>query len=153
SAVRGVAPLVQQVIAQTERRVLRGETVPAADKLVSLFEPHTAIVRRGKAHLPAEFGRKIMLDEVEGGLVTRYAVLVGNPPDAPELPTSLAQHQRCFEQVPAVLTADRAFFTLGNQELAEDLHIRSIAIPRQGPLTAQQHEIHHRAAFRRAYRW
>ena len=45
--------------------------------------PHTAIVRRGKAHLPAEFGRKIVLDEVDGGLITRYAVLTGNPPDAP----------------------------------------------------------------------
>jgi len=153
SAVRSVAPLVQQVITQAVRRVLYGETVPAADKLVSLFEAHTAIVRRGKAHLPAEFGRKVMLDEVEGGLVTRYTVLKGNPPDAPELPTSLAHHQRCFEQVPAVLTADRAFFTLGNQELAEDLHIRSIALPRQGPLTVKQQEVRQCAAFRRAYRW
>jgi hypothetical protein len=52
--------LVQQVIAQTQRRVVDGESV------VSLFEPHTAIVRHGKAHLPAEFVRKIMFDEVEG---------------------------------------------------------------------------------------
>ena len=153
AAVRSVAPLVQQVIAQAERRVLRGETVPASEKLVSLFEPHTAIVRRGKAHLSAEFGRKIMLDEVDGGLVTRYAVLVGNPPDAPELPTSLAHHQLCFDQVPAVLTADRAFFTLDNDQLAHDLHIGSIALPRPGPLTADQLQVRRRAAFRRAYRW
>jgi transposase, IS5 family len=79
-AIKRTTPLVQQVIAQTERRVLQGETVPASAKLVSLFEPHTAIVRRGKAHLPAEFGRKIVLDEVDGGLITRYAVMVGNPP-------------------------------------------------------------------------
>ena len=85
-ALGQMADLVQQVIAQTQRRVVDGESVPASAKLVSLFEPHTAIVRRGKAHLPAEFGRKIMFDEVEGGLVTRYAVLAGNPPDAPELP-------------------------------------------------------------------
>jgi IS5 family transposase len=152
-AVRSVAPLVQQIVAQTERRVLHGETVPASAKLVSLFEPHTAIVRRGKAHLPAEFGRKIMLDEVEGGLVTRYAVLDGNPPDAPELPTSLAHHQACFEHAPAVLTADRAFFTLDNDQLARDLRIPSIALPRQGPPTATQHQERHRAAFRKAYRW
>lgn len=152
-AVRSVAPLVQQIVAQTERRVLHGETVPASAKLVSLFEPHTAIVRRGKAHLPAEFGRKIMLDEVEGGLVTRYAVLDGNPPDAPELPTSLAHHQACFEHAPAVLTADRAFFTLDNDQLARDLRIPSIALPRQGPPTATQHQVRHRAAFRKAYRW
>jgi len=153
SAIQRTAPLVQQVIAQTERRVLHGESVPASAKLVSLFEPHTAIVRRGKAHLPAEFGRKIMLDEVDGGVITRYAVMAGNPPDAPELPTSLAHHQRCFEQVPAVLTADRAFFTLDNHQLAQDLGIGSIALPRQGPLDERQREERHRVAFRRAYHW
>jgi IS5 family transposase len=132
SALKRTVPLVQQVIAQAERRVLQGETVPASAKLVSLFEPHTAIVRRGKAHLPAEFGRKVVLDEVDGGLITRYAVMAGNPPDAPELPTSLAQHQTRFGRAPAVLTADRAFFTLANDQLAHDLNIRSVALPRQG---------------------
>jgi transposase, IS5 family len=153
SAIERIAPLVQQVIAQAERRVLHGENVPASDKLVSLFEPHTAIVRRGKAHLPAEFGRKIVLDEVDGGLITRYAVLVGNPPDAPELPTSLAHHQTRFGRAPAVLTADRAFFTLNNDQLARDLRIGSIALPRPGPLTAIARQMRRRAAFRRAYRW
>jgi IS5 family transposase len=153
SALGQMADLVQQVIAQTQRRVVDGESVPASAKLVSLFEPHTAIVRRGKAHLPAEFGRKIMLDEVEGGLVTRYAVLAGNPPDAPELPHSLAHHQACFGQVPTVLTADRAFFTLDNERLAHDLRIRSVALPRQGPLTPKQKEVRQGVAFRRAYRW
>ena len=99
------------MIAQAERRVLHGERVPASEKLVSLFEPHTPIVRRGKAHLPAEFGRMIVLDEVDGGLITRYGVMIGSPPDAPELPTSLAEHQPRFGRAPAVLTADRAFFT------------------------------------------
>ena len=153
AALQHTAPLVQRVIEQAERRVLDGQSVPASAKLVSLFEPHTAIVRRGKAHLPAEFGRKIMLDEVDGGVVTRYAVMPGNPPDAPELPTSLAHHQSCFERVPAVLTADRAFFTLANDQLAHDLRIGSIALPRQGPLDATQREERHRIAFRRAYRW
>jgi IS5 family transposase len=153
SALAHMTDLVQQVMQQTQRRVVDGQSVPASAKLVSLFEPHTAIVRRGKAHLPAEFGRKIMFDEVEGGLVTRYAVLAGNPPDAPELPHSLAHHQACFGQVPTVLTADRAFFTLDNERLAHDLHIRSVALPRQGPLTPEQKEMRHNVAFRRAYRW
>jgi transposase, IS5 family len=153
SALRAMAPLVRQVIAQTERRVLHGESVPAAAKLVSVFEPHTAIVRRGKAHLAAEFGRKVLLDEVDGGLVTRYAVLVGNPPEAPELPTSLAHHQACFDQPPAILTADRAFFMLDNAKLAGELGIRSVAIPRQGSLTGDQRRRRDHAAFRRAYRW
>jgi IS5 family transposase len=153
AALGHMAGLVQQVIAQTQRRVVDGESVPASAKLVSLFEPHTAIVRRGKAHLPAEFGRKIMLDEVEGGLVTRYAVLAGNPPDAPELPPSLAHHQACFGQAPTLLTADRAFFTLDNERVAHDLGIPSVALPRPGPLTPHYTAVRHAASFRRAYRW
>jgi IS5 family transposase len=152
-ALAHMTELVQQVMQQTRRRVVDGESVPASAKLVSLFEPHTAIVRRGKAHLPAEFGRKILLDEVDGGLVTRYAVLAGNPPDAPELPHSLVHHQASFGQVPTVLTADRAFFTLDNERLAHDLRIPSVALPRQGPLTPEQKQVRHAAAFRRAYRW
>jgi transposase, IS5 family len=153
AALKCTAPLVQQVITQAERRVLHGENVPASAKLVSLFESHTAIVRRGKAHLPAEFGRKIILDEVDGGLITQYVVLAGNPPDAPELPTSLVHHQAMFDRAPAVLAGDRAFFTFENEQFAEHLHIRTIALPRSGPLTANQQQVQRRGAFRRAYRW
>jgi transposase, IS5 family len=75
-----VQPLVAQVIRQTERRVLQGERVSAREKVLSRFEPQTALIRRGKARQPTEFGAKVVLDEVEGGLITRYEVLSGNPP-------------------------------------------------------------------------
>jgi IS5 family transposase len=75
-------PLVQQVIEQTKRRVLLGEQLPASEKLVSLFEPHTAIIRKGKPGKSTEFGRVIWLCEVDGGIISRYAVLSGNPDDA-----------------------------------------------------------------------
>ena len=153
SALEHMAVLVHQVIDQTQRRVLDGQRVPASAKLVSVFEPHTAIIRRGKAHLPVEFGRKIVLDEVDGGLITRFGVLAGNAPDAAELPTSVAQHQARFGQAPAVLTADRGFFSLANAQLADDLRIGSVALPRQGPLTAKHKQMRDSAAFRCAYRW
>jgi IS5 family transposase len=62
--------LVERVVQQTERRVLGGESVEASEKLVSLFEEHTAIIARGKAGKRVEFGRKVWLEEVEGGIVT-----------------------------------------------------------------------------------
>ena len=77
SAAQGLAaqfdrflPLVQQALDQAVRRVLRGEAVPASEKIVSLFEPHTQIIQRYKAGKPVEFGRKLWLEEVEGGLVS-----------------------------------------------------------------------------------
>lgn len=62
-------PLVEQVIDQTVRRVLDGEKMPAQEKIVSIFEAHTDIIRRGKRDRSAEFGDKVWLDEVEGGIV------------------------------------------------------------------------------------
>ena len=75
ATLRQVVPLVQQVIIQTTRRILQGEGVPAPEKIVSLFEPHTAVIRKGKPGKPTEFGRVIWLDEGEGGIISRYAVL------------------------------------------------------------------------------
>ena len=63
-------PRLEQAIAQAERRVLGDEPVPAGEKLLSLFEPHTQVIPRFKAGKPVEFGRKIRLDEVEGGIIT-----------------------------------------------------------------------------------
>src|SRR4051794_37612051 len=81
-----VVPLLEQAIAQPTRRVLLGEAVPANEKIVSLFEPHTAIIRKGKPGRPTQFGRVLWLDEVEGGIITRYELLAGNPPEAEQLP-------------------------------------------------------------------
>ena len=100
AALDHLVPLVGQVIAQTTRRVLQGEAVPAGEKVVSLFEPHTAIIRKGKPGKPTEFGRVIWLDEVEGGIISRYAVLDGNPDEDAQLPPSLDHHRRVF-QAPA----------------------------------------------------
>jgi IS5 family transposase len=76
--------------------VLGGEQVPAAGKIVSLFEPHTDIIRRGKAGRSAEFGHKVWLDEAEGGIVSSYRVLEGNPNDQSQWVTSLERHQELF---------------------------------------------------------
>ena len=153
AALAHFPPLVQQVVQQTERRVLAGERVPATDKLVSLFEPHSVVIRRGKTHLPAEFGRKVLLDEVDGGLVSRYVVLPGNPPDAPELAASLAHHQDGFSRPPHVLAADRSFFTVANERIARDAGVLMAALPRQGPLSPERRQFEHCPAFRRAYRF
>jgi len=64
---------------QTRRRVLKNEKVPAQEKIVSIFEAHTDIICRGKESKPVEYGHKIWLDEVDGGIVTHYRIPDGNP--------------------------------------------------------------------------
>src|SRR6202163_4360589 len=61
-----------RVIDQARRRVLDGEQVPTSDKIYSIFEPHTDLIKRGKVRAPVEFGHKVFLAESAGGLITQY---------------------------------------------------------------------------------
>ncbi len=105
-------PLVQQVISQTTHRVLEGRPVTARDKIVSLFEPQTAIIQRGKpAPKETEFGRKLWYSEVDGGLISEYRILPGNPPEAAQWESSLKHHRKMFGHPPDLATADRGVFS------------------------------------------
>jgi IS5 family transposase len=125
-------PLVERVIRQAERRVMRGERVAATEKVLSLFQPHTALIRRGKARQPTEFGAKVVLDEVEGGVVTRYTLCAGNPDDADSLPPALAHHRRCFGRPPRLVAGDRHFFSLDNERLATAAGVLQVVLPKRG---------------------
>jgi len=98
----------EQVIRQTQRRVA-GEQVPAGDKLVSVFEPHTAIIRRDKPRAQTEFGHKVVLGRVEGGIIAQYATLVGNAADSSELVPSVVRHRMQFGHAPTLVATDRGF--------------------------------------------
>ncbi len=88
--------------------MLQHQEVAAAEKLVSLFEPHTAIICWGKATShETEFGRKLWFREVEGGLITEYRVLKGNPCDQEPWAQSVQRHKKLFGHPPDLATADR----------------------------------------------
>ena len=125
-------PRAEQVIDQTVRRVFNRENVPAADKLVSIFEPHTDILRRGKAGKPIEYGHKVWLDEVAGGLVTRWEVLEGNPNDQLQWTPSLDGHAERFGKPPTQASADRGVFSEENEQVAKDRKIRRVVLPKRG---------------------
>jgi IS5 family transposase len=148
-----IAPLLERVVDQTQRRALRDEAVPAAEKVCSLFEPHTAVIQRGKVRTPTEFGRKLWLDELDGGLVSRYAVLVGNPPDAPNVPASLAHHRARFGRPPDLLAADRGCHSPANEHLAAAAGVRRVCLPQPGHRTPARVAHERQRWFRRAQRW
>lgn len=146
-------PLVEQVVSQTYRRVVLGEVVPAAEKVVSLFEPHTCIIRRGKADKPTEFGRKIWLDEVDGGIVSSYQVLEGNPPDVEQLAASLAQHRRLFGRAPHTLAGDRGVHSAENELVARQEGVKRVALPKPGAKSPERRCYERQGWFRRAQRF
>ena len=135
-------PLVEQGIAQTTRRVLHGEQVPAAEKLLSLFEEHTQIITRQKMGKPREFGRKILIDEVEGGIISRYEILEEIGREHPHLPASLEAHQERFGGAPYLLATDRGLYSAENERLAHQAGINRIVLPKSGRLSheREQHE-------------
>jgi IS5 family transposase len=127
-------PLVQQAIEQTDQRILQARTVAAPDKVVSLCEPHTQILRRGKAKPhETEFGHKVNYAEVEHGLISDWQVIEqGNPSDAALLPPVLHHHRERFGHAPHLLAVDRGAFSPENEALARQMRIQHIVLPKPG---------------------
>lgn len=146
-------PLVQQVMVQTTRRVMQGEAVPAPEKLVSLFEPPTAIIRKGKPGKPTEFGRVLWLGEVEGGIISRYDVLDGNPAEDAQLPPSLDHHRRVFPRPPRRLAGDRGVHTTANEQYAATHGVKEVVWPKPGAKSAKRMAHEQQRWFRRGHNW
>jgi transposase, IS5 family len=150
--LRHFLPLVEKVITQTKKRVLGGDS-HVEDKVLSLFEPHTEVIRKGKAHKPNEFGRLVRIDEVENGIVSGYQVLVGNPEDSTSWMPALQQHQASFGRAPEMATGDRGFFSAQNEREAESLGVKKVALPGRGRLSPKRAKQQKQRWFRRALRW
>jgi IS5 family transposase len=147
-------PLVDQAIEQAARRVLHGESVPAKEKLLSLHEPHTQVIKRHKAGKPTEFGRKLWLGEVEGGIISEFRLLEGGGGlDHPELPASLEAHQQRFGRPPNLLAGDRGVFSPENEALAHKLKIKHIVLPKTGRVSKERKTQERQGWFRRGFRF
>ena len=145
-------PLVEQGIAQAFRRVLCGEVVPAAEKLLSLFEPHTQIITRHKAGKKVEFGRKVWLEEVEGGIVSGYVVLAeGGGTDQPYLEAALDRHQARFGAAPFLLAGDRGVASPENEQLAQARGVQRVVLPATGKVTAARRAHERERWFRQGF--
>jgi len=111
-------PLVQRGIEQAQMRVLDGQQVTSGAKVLSLFEPHTRVVKRGKAGAAVEFGRQVVLDEVEGGIVTRFHVLADDESECHQALPAIAHHRAVLGQPPSLVTGDRRLHAKGLEEAA-----------------------------------
>jgi IS5 family transposase len=144
------AGLLERVVWQTERRVLKGEEVLATEKLVSIFEPHTAIIRRGKAPNTTEFGRKVWLSEVDGGIVSGFWILEGNPGDEAQLKPALEDHLHLFGRAPELVAADRNVHSKENERLASELGVKKVCLPKAGNKSKEREEHEQKRWFKRA---
>jgi IS5 family transposase len=138
--------LGSHVIDQARRRVLDGEQVATSEKIYSIFEPHTDLIKRGKVRTPIEFGHKVFLAESAQGLITQYEVLRGNPPDEVHVASSLKRHKEAFGRAPELYGSDRGFFS--EQNVASCAHdgVKVVCIPQRGGKKTPEREAYEKSA-------
>ncbi len=145
-------PRVRQVMHQARERVFKGNThVPG--KLVSLFEPHTEVIRKGKASKPTEFGKMVKIQEAEAQIVTHYEVYGQRPWDSDLLLPALDVHRQLLGRTPYLITADAAFFTHRNELDAQARGVKRVAIPNRNTKSAQRKQLEKKRWFRNAQKW
>lgn len=150
--LRHYLPLVDRVVEQTQARIFEGETRYEA-KVLSLFEEHSAIIRKGKPDKPNEFGRLVRLDEVENGIISGYWIAEGNPADQQQWMPALENHRTVFGRVPKLATADRGFWSAENEKQALDWEIPQVVLPATGRLSAKRAEHQKQRWFRQGQGW
>jgi len=145
-------PLVQRVVDQTRARLLGGDThVP--DNVLSLFEPHTETIRKGKISKPNEFGKLVTIQESEHQIITAYDVHAKRPADVTLWTAALDRHQAIFGRAPDLAAGDRGFSSATNERAATDRGVRRVVLPRRGPKSPARRAYEHQRWFRRGQRW
>ncbi len=133
-------PLVKKIIDQADKRINKDETVPADEKLYSLFEAHTELIVRGKAGKPIEFGHKILIAQTGEKYIHHYRVMEKQIADKELLFPAIEDHKKMFGSYPEVLCTDKGFYESMEQieSLEEDISVVSIA--KKGRRTQTEYE-------------
>jgi IS5 family transposase len=131
-------PIERKIISQAERRVMMGEQVPSAEKVYSLFEEHTELIKRGKAGKPIEFGHKVLLAETGEKFIIHYETMPQQKADTELIKESLSIHAKVFGSGPAVLAGDKGFYESREQIRNLCKRIETVSICKKGRRTAEE---------------
>jgi IS5 family transposase len=147
-----MVPRVRQVMKQARARIYRGDT-RAEGKIVSLFEPSTEVIRKGKAAKPTEFGKIIKLQEAENQIVVGYEVYERRPNDSDVLIPAIETHQATFGRVPHLLAADAAFYSGKNEAAAKAKGVKRVCIPNRSSKSPERKREQKKRWFRNGQKW
>jgi Transposase DDE domain len=144
-------PRVKQVMKQTRARIFRGDT-RSEGKLLSLFEPSTEIIRKGKAGKPNEFGKMVKLQEAENHIVIDYDVYVRRPSDSDLLIAAMETHRARLGRTPH-LAADAAFYSSRNEAAAKQMGVKRVCIPNRATKSPDRKREQKKRWFRNGQKW
>jgi IS5 family transposase len=123
--------------------------VRRSEQVVSLFAPHTRVLQREKPGAPVEFGRHLVLDEVEGGIVTGDRILPAGEGERHELERAVAQHRKVFGRPPDLVAADRGLHVPGQDVTFQLAGVKHVAVPWKGKAAPERRALEHSRAWRR----
>jgi IS5 family transposase len=147
-----MVPLVRQVMKQTRARILRGDT-RADGKILSLFEPATEVIRKGKAGKPNEFGKMVKLQEAESQIVTDYDVYDQRPSDSDLLIGAIEKHEAALGRTPRLVAADAAFYSAKNEAAAKAKGVKRVCIPNRSTKSPERKREQKKRWFRNGQKW
>jgi transposase, IS5 family len=134
--LKQVLALTQRVIDQTTRRVIQGESVPADEKVVSLFESHTDIIKKDRRD--TLYGHKICLGVGHSNLVTDCLIVKGNPADSTLMDTMLERHNQIYGRYPLKVALDGGFASKSNLDFAKSKEIKDVCFAKKRGLSIRQ---------------
>lgn len=136
AALRHFAELAERVLDQTRRRVFQGETVPAPQKIVSVFEPHTDIIRKDRRE--TLYGHKVFLTAGASGLIVDCVVERGNPTDSTKAVKLAERAIRVLGAKPEQIVFDGGFSSRDNLDEIKELGIRDVAFSKAPGLAIKE---------------
>jgi transposase, IS5 family len=141
----------ERLLAQTDQRLAGNRVIP--DRLVSLADPDARPIRKGKPRHPTQFGYSLLLAEDERGFVADHRLQRGNPPDAPQLLSSVERVVVVTGRPPTTVVADRGFGTAANDQALEALGVKRIGLQRNGTPSRARLALERSRRFRRLRNW
>jgi IS5 family transposase len=143
---------VRQVMRQTRMRIFAGDT-KSPGKIVSVFEAHTEIIRKGKASKPNEFGKLVKIQEAENQIVTHFEVFAERPADSTLLLPSIHMHEQRLGRIPRAVAADAGFYSRAGEKAAQALGVRWMSVPNKRTKSGERKVLQRQGWFRSGQKW
>ena len=133
--IEKLLPLVDSVVSQTERRVFHGEKVPAQEKVISLFEPHSDIIVKDRRLV--QYGHKLNLARGKSGLILDLVIETGNPADSDRFIPMVKRQTEIYGRVPRQTSVDGGYASSANLTDAKALGVKDAAFHKKRGLEVE----------------
>jgi transposase, IS5 family len=147
-----MAERLRKVVQQTKGRIFGGMT-QLPDKVLSLFEWYTEIIRKGKAGKPNEFGKLVQIQEAENQIVTHYDVFAERPSDRHLLAGAVESHQKRLGRVPELAAADAGYYAQDQEKAVQAMGVKHVSVPNRSTRSEQRRKLEKCRWFKKGQRW